>query len=144
MDLIHIFVNRKKKMDMKKPKLTISDNIKNIREKKGYSQEYMSDMLQVSQQTYSLTEKNPEKANLSRIQQIAKILNVKLSFLLNEEDAFVLNSLHQKGGNAISYMHTGVNEEFYQKMIQQMQEEITFLRNILNKKMNSSQEKFIS
>ncbi len=129
---------------MKKPKLSISENIKNIREKKGYSQEYMSEMLQVSQQTYSLTEKNPEKTNLSRIQQIAKILDVKLSFLLNEEDAFVLNSIHQRGGNAVSYMHAGMNEEFHQKIIQQMQEEISFLRNIVNKKMNNSQENTIN
>ena len=113
---------------MKKTAGSISDNIRMLRDKKGHSQEYMSEMLNVSQQTYSLIEKNPEKANLGRVIEIAKILDVKISFLLNEDESFVLNTFNQQGGNAISNVHSISNDEIYQKLIKQMESEIDFLR----------------
>jgi transcriptional regulator with XRE-family HTH domain len=103
-----------------------------LREKKGYSQEYMSDILNISQQTYSLTEKHPEKANLGRIKEIAKILEVKVSFLLNEDESFVLNTFNQQG-HAISLVHSISNEDAYKSTINQMQSEIDFLRKMLEK-----------
>lgn len=119
---------------MKNKTISISENIRSLREKKGYSQEYMSEMLEVSQQTYSLTEKFPEKANLSRVQKIAKILDVKISFLLDEEDAFVLNSFNQNGGNTASYIHSASNDELYQKIIDRLESEVSFLKNIVENK----------
>lgn len=116
---------------MKKSTASISENIRSLREKKGHSQEYMSEMLNVSQQTYSLIEKNPEKANLARVQEIAKILNVKVSFLLNEEESFVLNTFNQQGGNAISNVHNLSNDEKHQILIKQMESEIAFLRSLV-------------
>lgn len=43
---------------MKNKSISLAEKIKTLRENKGYSQEYMADMLEVSQQTYSLIEKN--------------------------------------------------------------------------------------
>jgi len=116
---------------MKKTTTSISDNIRSLREKKGLSQEKMSDLLKVSQQTYSLIEKNPEKQNLSRVQEIAKILDVKISFLLNEDESFVLNTFNQQGGNAISNVHSITNEETHKQLVKQMESEITFLRGVI-------------
>lgn len=122
---------------MEKRSTSISENIRFLREKKGYSQEYMSEMLNVSQQTYSLTEKQPEKTNLGRIKEIAKILDVKVSFLLNEDESFVLNTFNQQG-NAISLVHSISNDEAYNKTITQMESEIEFLRKMIeNQTINS-------
>ena len=120
---------------MKKNKtLSIAENIRSLREKRGYSQEYMSEILNVSQQTYSLTEKNPERASLERIQKIAQILEVKISFLLDEEDSFVLNNFNQQGGHAVSMLQNTSNDTVYQKMIEKMESEIIFLRNLVETK----------
>lgn len=122
---------------MKIKNQSISENIRSFREKMGYSQEYMSEKLNISQQTYSLVEKNPEKVNLGRIQEIAKILNVKISFLLNEEDNFSLCNINQQGGSTASYIQTVNNDQLNEKIFKQMSEEIIFLRNLIgNKSLN--------
>ena len=117
---------------MNKKPISIADKIKTLRENKGYSQEYMADMLEVSQQTYSLIEKKPEKSNLIRIQKLASILDVKVSFLLNEEDAFNLYSFNQNGGNTASYIHKSTHREFNEEIVKQLKEEIKYLRKIVD------------
>ena len=121
---------------MNKKPISISEKVKTLRENLGYSQEYMADMLQVSQQTYSLIEKKPEKSNLLRIQKIATILDVKISFLLNEEDAFNLYSFHQKGGSTASYIQNNSHQELNEEMVNQLKEEIKYLRKIIDNKIN--------
>jgi len=121
---------------MNKKAISISEKVKTLRENLGYSQEYMADMLQVSQQTYSLIEKKPEKSNLLRIQKIATILDVKISFLLNEEDAFNLYSFHQKGGSTASYIQNNSHQELNEEMVNQLKEEIKYLRKIIDNKIN--------
>lgn len=118
---------------MKNKTQSISDNIRSLREKRGYSQEYMSELLDVSQQTYSLIEKRPEKTNLERIEKIASILEVKISFLLNEEDSYVLNSINQRGGYAASTISTHSNEMVYKKIIENLEEEVKFLKTLIQK-----------
>ncbi|PWH85765.1 helix-turn-helix domain-containing protein [Brumimicrobium oceani] len=123
---------------MNKKPLSISEKVKTLRENLGYSQEYMADMLKVSQQTYSLIEKKPEKSNLLRIQKIATILDVKISFLLNEEDAFNLYSFHQKGGSTASYIQNNTHQELNEEIVNQLKEEIKYLRKIIDNKINLS------
>lgn len=122
---------------MNKRSTSISENIRSIREKKGYSQEYMSEILKISQQTYSLTEKYPEKANLARIKEIAKILEVKVSFLLNEDESYIVNNFNQQGGNSASLVNNITSEEAFQKVIKQMESEINFLRSLIEKNITS-------
>lgn len=129
---------------MKNKPISIADKIRTLRENKGYSQEYMADMLEVSQQTYSLIEKKPEKSNLIRIQKLASILDVKVSFLLNEEDAFNLYSFNQNGGSTASYIHKSTHREFNEEIINQMKEEIKYLRKLVDSRIiiqQSSSEK---
>lgn len=123
---------------MKNKTQSISDNIRSLRERKGYSQEYMSELLDVSQQTYSLIEKRPEKTNLERIEKIASILEVKISFLLNEEDSYVLNSINQRGGYAASTISNHSNEMVYQKVIENLEEEVKFLKTLMQKDKNQN------
>lgn len=118
---------------MEKRSTSIAENIRFLREKKGYSQEYMSEMLSISQQTYSLAEKHPEKVNLGRVREIAKILDVKVSFLLNEDESFVLNSFSQQGGNTTSLVQTLSSEDAFLKVIKQLESENAFLRGLIEK-----------
>ena len=119
---------------MNKKSISISEKVKTLRESKGYSQEYMADMLKISQQTYSLIEKRPEKSSLLRIQKLANILDVKVSFLLNEEDAFNLYSFHQEGGNTASYIQNNTHQEFHEEIVKQLKEEIKYLRKLVDSK----------
>jgi transcriptional regulator with XRE-family HTH domain len=109
--------------------------IKHLRELRNFTQSY------VSQQTYSLIEKKPEKSNLSRIQKIASVLDVKVSFLLNEEDAFNLYNFNQNGGNTASYINKVAHREFSEEYVKQLKEEIKYLRKIVDSRIMIQQKR---
>ena len=55
-------------------KTNLSENIRIIRQNKGYWQEYIAYQLKISQQAYSLIENNAEKTSLLTLLKISKIL----------------------------------------------------------------------
>lgn len=60
----------------------IASRIKELRFKKGYSQEYMANILGISQNIYSRNERNVGKMPLERLFKIATILNTTVAMLL--------------------------------------------------------------
>jgi transcriptional regulator with XRE-family HTH domain len=59
----------------------IRERIKIIRIEKGYSQDYMADMLNISQNAYHKLEKGHTRIHLEKFIDIAEILEVKFSEL---------------------------------------------------------------
>jgi transcriptional regulator with XRE-family HTH domain len=112
--------------------INLSDNIRLIREAKGYSQEYVSEKLKVTQQAYSRMEKNPESMALKRLKDLSKILGVELITLLNEDNVYVQQNYNQKGGQAATKMvFNQAGQEtnnLYERLITQLKDEIEFLR----------------
>jgi transcriptional regulator with XRE-family HTH domain len=62
--------------------LLIADEIRRLRISKSFSQDYMAEKLGITQQAYSKIENQVSEASLSRLQQIAQILDVPLPQLL--------------------------------------------------------------
>jgi transcriptional regulator with XRE-family HTH domain len=62
--------------------LLIADEIRRLRISKSFSQDYMAEKLGITQQAYSKIENQVSEASLSRLQQIAQILDVPLPNLL--------------------------------------------------------------
>jgi len=112
-------------------KLSIGDNIRIIRENLGYSQEYMSSQLNITQQAYSHIEKNADKITVKRLKEIAKILDVKVLTLLDEENVYVQQNFNQKGGYAATLINMSNNIEAYEKIVAKLEDEIVFLRDIV-------------
>jgi len=56
--------------------MEVGQNIRKIRELKGYSQEYVANALEISQRNYSHIEKNEIELNLSKLSKISEILEV--------------------------------------------------------------------
>lgn len=63
----------------------IGQRIKKIREGKNYTQEYMSQKLNISQNTYSLIESGSSKLTTDRLKEISTILDVPIESLVNED-----------------------------------------------------------
>jgi transcriptional regulator with XRE-family HTH domain len=118
-------------------KTTISDNIRLIRESKGYSQEYVSKKMKVTQQAYSAMEKKPENMTLARLKSLASILDVSLISLIGEDSAYFQNNFNQQGGQAATQMvfHRDADDtkSLYERYIHQLKEEVDFLRSQLKK-----------
>jgi transcriptional regulator with XRE-family HTH domain len=120
-----------------KSKLSISENIRLIRESQGYSQDYVAIKLDITQQAYSAIEKNPERATLSRLKEIAEILQVPLVTLLGEDEINLQQNFHQAGGNAATiFKNISSGSEVYEKWIAELKEEVHFLRKIVSDKIN--------
>ena len=63
----------------------ITDNIRKVRENKGFSQEYMATRLHISQNTYSKLELGYTALTIERLIQIAAILEISIIDLLNPD-----------------------------------------------------------
>lgn len=116
-----------------KNRISIGDNIRILRENLGYSQDFIATKLDITQQAYSHIEKNPEKATLKRLKEIASILQVNLVTLLGEDDVYILHNFHQQGGNAATQMNVTnplTEQETYRLLITELKEEILFLRDL--------------
>lgn len=74
----------------------LRENIRKIRELRNYTQEYMADQLGLSVSGYGKIERSDADINLSRITQIAEILNVSRSVLLEFNSDDVLNTLNNE------------------------------------------------
>lgn len=118
---------------MKNKVIEISDNIRFLRENLNYSQEYVASQLEISQQAYSLIEKQPEKTSLKNLKQIAKILNVSVPSLILEDDHYLQQNFNQQNCNIASHQQISSNEA-YEKLISRLENEIYYLRNLLEKK----------
>lgn len=116
-----------------KTKLSISENIRLIRESQGYSQDYVAIKLDITQQAYSAIEKNPERATLIRLREIATVLQVPLVTLLGEDEIIIQQNFHQAGGNAATVFKNIANgTEVYEKWIHELKEEVHFLRTLVS------------
>ena len=75
----------------------IRERIKKIRIEKGYSQEYMADMLNISQNSYHKLERGHTKISLLKFIEIAKILEIETSELINgPEYVYTFSKYYQK------------------------------------------------
>jgi len=127
----------------------IGENIKKLREFRGYSQDYMAKELKVSQKTYSNIESDKGKVNKNQIKHIAEILEIDPVYLLTYDDKVVFNNENsaQTGGMYTSgifnnnyNVRSEVEQDLYEKRIEEMKErieemkkEIEFLRSMVKK-----------
>ena len=113
--------------------MDVGKNIKQIRELKNISQDYMANALEISQSTYAKIENGQVVPKVDRLKQIAAVLEIDLSTLLNTSNNFTFN--FQNEANYSGYINNQHNElkETYEKLIQTQQSEIQFLRDLLAK-----------
>lgn len=74
----------------------IDSKIKKTREDKGITQVLMAYHLEMSEANYGRLEKDDARLNLPKLNKIAEVLEVNISFLFNEKSA---NIIHQITGD---------------------------------------------
>lgn len=112
----------------------IGSKIRQVRELKGYSQEYMAGKLKVSQHAYSKLETGKTKVDWERVTKIANILEVDPLDMASFDDNLIFNNCTQSGKfeHFNNYLTKELNEQ-YEKRIETLQNEIDFLRKIVLK-----------
>ncbi len=115
---------------------SIGQKIKKVRELRNYTQEYMAEKLGLSQNGYGKMEREDSDISVTRLTQIAEILEVNLLDLLTfDENKLFFNITHNTTGNGIAIYAalTDKERDLYEKMISQLKEENTFLKSLLER-----------
>jgi transcriptional regulator with XRE-family HTH domain len=86
--------------------MNIGNNIKQIRELKNLTQEYVAEEVAVSQSTYSRIENGTAPIKIDILQRIAEVLEVDLSTLLSTTNIFNFSDAATQNG---FYVNTQTN-----------------------------------
>jgi len=110
----------------------LGDNIRKIRELKGFSQQNLADEIGVDQKTISRIEQGALSPRFDLVVSIAKALNIKLSALLNFDKELIFNNIinTQQGGHFVAYNNTEIEkvEELYKQLLKEKDEIIALLK----------------
>lgn len=118
----------------------IGEKIRKIRTLRGYSQEYVSDLLNISQAAYSDIENNKTKINLERIQELAGVFKIDVNDLISFDENQVFNNTFLENAKGFFNVKKVIAETFdkereaYLGQIKTLNEEIAYLRKKLDEK----------
>lgn len=114
---------------------TLGTRIRKIRELKGFTQEFMSVKMAISQRAYSKIENNDIKLDWDRIQLISKILEIDPLSLLSFDDNIIFNNCTQSGKFEVFNNNFSAElKAIYEQQINELKEEVLFLRQIITEK----------
>ncbi len=104
--------------------------IKQLRELKNFTQEYMAQQLGLTTRAYSKIETGETQLTINRLNEISKILNVDPIEALGFDHQNIFNNYGTQEGNIAvsqSLLPDKLIEQ-YEKRIQQLESEVIFLR----------------
>ena len=111
----------------------LGENVRKIRELKGFSQQNLADEIKVDQKTISRIEKGELSPKFETLVAISKALAVSLSQLLSFNENLIFNNYnqYQQGGNYNAYLNTEIDkvEELYKQLLKEKDEVIALLKN---------------
>jgi transcriptional regulator with XRE-family HTH domain len=109
--------------------------IKQIRELKNVSQEFVATQLGLSIRAYSKIETGETQLTINRLNEISKALGVDPIEILGFDDKQVFNNCKQEGNyNTIGQTHNAFPEKLmqqYEKTIAVLEDEIKLLKSML-------------
>jgi transcriptional regulator with XRE-family HTH domain len=110
-------------------------NIRQIRELKNISQDFIAKKLGISTRAYSKIETGETQLHIKRLNEISEILEVPPLEILGFDDKQVFNHCKQEGNIGINNNYTSDKMvEQYENRITHLEGEILFLRNQLESK----------
>lgn len=117
--------------------INIGNNIKKFRELKDITREQIAGQLNMSLSNYSKIERGEIDLTLSRIEQIAQLLQIDIAQLLNFDASQIFNISNNQvvqglGAKAENMYFSG--DDYKEKYIALLEAENTRLKNLLHKK----------
>ncbi len=116
--------------------MTLGEKLKKARINKNFTQEYLAEVLNVSQKTYSNFENDKSKPAFSQVEDIAKVLEASVLDFLSG-DSITVNQNNNEVAIAQNYATINTAEkliEQYEQRLKDKDAEIAFLKQLLGKK----------
>jgi transcriptional regulator with XRE-family HTH domain len=108
---------------------TIGSKIRDLRVKKGFSQQNFAQELGISQPSYARLEQDDSRITITRLISIASLLDINASKLLDDNFITTKNPKKSLKENNPYY---DIIDEFNKEQIVLLKDEITFLRGIIS------------
>jgi transcriptional regulator with XRE-family HTH domain len=106
--------------------------IKQLRELKNFTQEYMAQQLGLSTRAYSKIESGETQLTINRLNEISEILGIDPMEVLGFDHQNIFNNCTQEGNyntiGSATYLLPDKLIDQYEKRIQQLESEVLFLR----------------
>ena len=107
-------------------------NIRSCRESRGYSQDYMAEMLHICQSSYANIESGKTSLSIERLLQIAEILNADVySLIENKKKMPIEKSMEEFSAQGIAHII-----DVHDQAIKELKTEIEFIRKLVIEKLN--------
>jgi transcriptional regulator with XRE-family HTH domain len=107
----------------------IGEKIRKIRIIKGYSQENIADLLEISQSAYSDIERGKTKINLEKLRKVALIFELDVNFIMDFDGNQFLTKTAKTNPKEIDNNEKRIIEELFNKERELYKEQITNLKN---------------
>jgi transcriptional regulator with XRE-family HTH domain len=108
--------------------MKIGNKLRVFRTEKGYTQEKIADLLQISQASYSNLENNIGKVDLKTIQKISEIYEIDLISLLNQDGVNFNQNLNNTNNDSIINQLTDKLIEQYETRLKEKDKIIAKLK----------------
>lgn len=109
-------------------------NIRKMRESKGFSQDYMAQVLNISQASYARIENEDTKITVDRLYKIAEILEKNIIEFFDTDKIKIENiTSHDNSHGFVQNLHIE-NKEIYEKLLQCKDEQIALLSGLIKGK----------
>mgnify|MGYP003646694230 CR=1 FL=1 len=111
----------------------IGQNIRKLRELKGFSQENLAKEIGISQKQFSRIESESVSPTFNMMLSICKILDISIQELMDFDENLIFNnnSTNQQGGEFIAYNNTEIKlvKDLYEKLLLEKDKVIALLEN---------------
>ena len=111
-------------------------NIRKMRESKGFSQDYMAQVLNISQASYARIENEDTKITVERLYKIAEVLEKNIIDFFDADKLKIDTQNNYEGsyGNGFIQNLYIENKEIYEKLLKSKDEQIALLSDLVNRK----------
>lgn len=113
--------------------MSIGAKIRNLRELRNYTQAYMADQLNMSINGYGKIERDETDLSLSRLDQIAQVLDTDLNSILNFDNKNVFNFNSNQSANGIVNQQNMYYDSSIREIITLLREENQLLKELINR-----------
>jgi transcriptional regulator with XRE-family HTH domain len=109
--------------------MTIGDKIKRVRELRKLTQKALADKIGMSETGYSKIERDETDIPFSRLDQIAKALNVKIEDIISFDEKYVFNNYGTAHDKSFSVNNSNFDKEreLYEKTIKLLEDKIKMM-----------------
>lgn len=109
--------------------MTLGEKLKKARINKNFTQEYLAEMLNVSQKTYSNFENDKSKPGFSQVEEMAKVLDMSVLDFLSGDNVTINSTNGDHSGFIYQNQFPEKLVEQYEERIKELKEQIDYWKN---------------